>query len=108
MIVDGYEFEHVTDEAPVRLVDKVIQALMPQSRHTNSRRLLLKSYGTRPFCELRGPQDTGKAGFTSWLPGRTFGMRACEPTYRLVSILGMATYRQIPDIRTGKGRMTPE
>jgi hypothetical protein len=62
MLVDGYEFEHVTDLAPVRMADGVVHALMPQGRYANARGLPLNRYGAGPFCKFKVPAGYRKSG----------------------------------------------
>lgn len=105
MVVEGYEFEHVTDLAPVRTADGVIHALMPQGRYANARGLPLNSYGAGPFCKFTVPAGYRKSGVYLLVAGRTFDMWASAPTCPPGSIRGMGTYRPRTVTRAGRRRI---
>ena len=62
MIVEGYQFTHVADLAPLRTADASPQAFMPQGRYDNRRELPLNRFGAGPFCKFTIPNIYRKPG----------------------------------------------
>ncbi len=62
LVVEGYRFEHVTDLAPVRLIDGVVRAFMPQSQYANECGLPFNKYGMGPFCKFTAPRSSQRGG----------------------------------------------